>query len=43
MKAIRPLFAVPTLEAIVDNHEEINQKLLKELDTIFDGESNKRI
>ena len=43
MKAIRPLFAVPTLEAIVDNYEEINQKLLKELDIIFDKESNKRI
>ena len=43
MKTIRPLFAVQTLEAIIDDYESINKKLLIELDKIFDSDDKKRV
>jgi|TARA_B110000977_G_C10996483_1_gene462099 uncharacterized protein (TIGR02466 family) len=43
MKQLKPLFPVPTLQAIIDDQESINTRLLTELDKVFDSESKKRI
>lgn len=40
---VKPLFPVPTLEAIVDNYEEFNQRLLVEINDIFDSKENRRL
>tara|TARA_R110000868_G_scaffold400131_2_gene674320 strand:- start:649 stop:1275 length:627 start_codon:yes stop_codon:yes gene_type:complete len=43
MKLIRPLFPVPTLEAIIDDYETVNNKLITEIDVIFNSDSKKRV
>lgn len=43
MKKIIPLFPVITLESIVEDHLDINEKLIREIETIFDSDNPKRV
>lgn len=43
MKIIKPIFPVPTLEAIIDDYENINKLLKIELDKIFDSDAKRRV
>ena len=43
MKVIRQLFPVTTMEAIVDDYEELNNNLKKEITELFDSGVNRRI
>lgn len=43
MKRIRNLFPVVTLEAIIEDHDNVNTRLLEELDVVFANTKEKRV